>query len=371
MIRKTGLVSVAAALCLLSSLVVAEDLAKEPPKNIPQMSSSSQKSATVTFGCSGVIIAVDGKHAYGLSAAHCCRVGKTFEFETADGGGGIARWVAEDSDLDLSLFKCWSKDVSKSVPVYREVGGDLAKNVRAIGYGVWGRKLLDYVGPETINDGLDRSLFTVEGGTFKNGDSGAGVMAFGGVVGIISHGEDNKHTYTSRHSQIVTFLDRHKEMSGKLFRKRGENLDAPPAPGQTIRSPVETGGHNHEGDSWRSLKTDRDRTVAIAKLQEEIAKLRKQIGASSPDVAAAVRKHVESIKSELRGLPGKDGKKGEDGKDGKSVTGKDGATGLPGQSGTVTIILIGIDGKEISRVEGVETGSVARVRLKRILESKE
>ena len=349
---------------------------------------TSHRDATLEFGCSGVVIAIDGEHAYGLSAAHCCRVGSTFEFETSSGGTGWARWIAEDATTDLSLFKLWAKDVSAAMPVYREVGGDISQKIRAVGHGRWGLKLLDYAGDKTINRGMLRSEFAVRGGTFRGGDSGSGVVAYGGVVGIITHGSGGSVCYAARHGEIVEFLDAEEKsfgLLGKLCRQKRDdccgsgsgNSEAPPPPGDGIRPP---------DGSWSLLDSDADRRAAIAALQEQVAELQKQIANQSPIpvpdvsdiVAAQVTKYIASIRGDLVGQDGKPGKDGEngnpgrdgiDGRAGQSGIGKDGAEGLPGPSGTVTIVLIGADGKEIRRVSNVESGSVARVRLTRVLES--
>ncbi len=65
------------------------------------------------------------------------------------------------------------------------------------------------------------------------------------------------------------------------------------------------------------------------------------------------------------GPPGIPGERGPMGLAGS--TGPAGPKGEPGPPGTVTVVLVDEDGKEVKRVENVESGSVVRLNVKKIL----
>lgn len=67
---------------------------------------------------------------------------------------------------------------------------------------------------------------------------------------------------------------------------------------------------------------------------------------------AELRKEVDELKKKLE-QPPSPGKDGRDGKD--------------GEPGTITIILIGENGKELKRATGVMSGSVVRLPVRRYL----
>ena len=146
-------------------------------------------------------------------------------------------------------------------------------------------------------------------------------------------------------------------------------------------------------DDDNDLDSDNDRRDAIAKIQERLEALEKLLQGMNdkPDesqkvIRVAVSEYVESIKGQLVGPPGKDGgsgpagkdgndgspgANGKDGRDGQPVPGQPGRDGLPGKAGTITIVLVSEDGKEISRYTGVESGSVAKLKLSKVLLSGE
>lgn len=76
-------------------------------------------------------------------------------------------------------------------------------------------------------------------------------------------------------------------------------------------------------------------------------------------------------------VPGRDGAQGPPGVPGErgpagvaglaGATGPIGPKGEPGPPGTVTVVLVDEDGKEVKRVENVESGSVVRLNIKKIL----
>lgn len=336
------------------------------------------KASVRLSGCSGIVIAIVGEHAYGLSAAHCSRVNREFQYTNYDGSTGYARWIAEDNKTDLALWKGWAKDVKGSMPVWEELVTSIPDLSRTTGDGKHGRKTLQYRSGVTINRSLSRVRYDVIRGTFAGGDSGGGVTADGGVVGIISHSGGKSVCYTSSHDQIVDFL-KGQETCFRLkclfrrgcCRKPDYIVDkAPPI------EPPPPGG---------DLDSDKDRRDAIADIQRRLVGLEELLKGleGKPDdskavIKVAVSEYIETIKSQLVGVAGKDGSSGKgqdgkpgaagkDGRDGQAITGKTGLDGLPGKAGTITIVLVSEDGKEISRYTRVESGSVARLKLTKVL----
>jgi len=74
----------------------------------------------------------------------------------------------------------------------------------------------------------------------------------------------------------------------------------------------------------------------------------------------------------LAGVAGPAGVAGRDGVDGKpgerGAQGSKGEPGPPGPPGTVTVVLVDENGKEVKRVENVQSGSVVRLNIKKILQ---
>ena len=79
---------------------------------------------------------------------------------------------------------------------------------------------------------------------------------------------------------------------------------------------------------------------------------------SQDDVAKAVAAWMSVNGKSLKGNDGSNGRDGIDGKPGKA-----------GETGTVTVILIGADGKEISRATA-QAGSIVKLSTKQFLTSK-
>ncbi len=171
-------------------------------------------------GCSATIILKHGKHAWGLSAAHCANsVGTEFTFGNPDGSEGRGRWIAIDRDHDLSLFICWSESVLGVAPVPCHQTPDWTLASEAIGYTrrqgpKW--KQIKPHGLRTIsssNGRFRRMMFAPTFGPFAGGDSGGGVFYAGDwLVGVMTHGEDNRDIYAATLPQIKAFLKAHRSL---------------------------------------------------------------------------------------------------------------------------------------------------------------
>jgi len=220
-------------------------------------------------GCSGTIIGRNSTVAIGVSAAHCApKLGGVSYFENRDGTGGNVRWIFVDQKKDLSLFKCWSRDVLGVYPVQRKL---LAVKYEGCGY-PRGK------GPEITRlrfDGLHniqnlpekRWMFRVEKGKFSNGCSGGGVFSKGALIGVTTHGSKNeKYLFSAPHMQLVSFLE-----------KAQKSTKVPVFGGVSKTSPEEK--IDIEG---LPLGSDVDRTRAIIHIlkvmkeqREELARIRR------------------------------------------------------------------------------------------------
>ena len=158
-------------------------------------------------GCSGTIIKIHGKHAWGISAAHCAgRLNSEFTIGNPDGTETAARWIAIDKSVDLALFITWSADVMASAKVSEHVP-DFSKRIEAVGYPSgngpkW--KRFRFVSTDSINRGMRRTVYRNDGpGRFGSGDSGGGVFYDGDhLIGVMSHGGPRASTP----GQVVAFL---------------------------------------------------------------------------------------------------------------------------------------------------------------------
>lgn len=151
-------------------------------------------------GCSGTIIKIEGKTAWGVSAAHCAsNVGDQFTIGLPTGGESQARWIAIDRGVDLSLFIAWAVDGMGSAKVCSSSLPDWSKDVEAIGYpGGSGPKWKRFKYYRTEGHGQagsrryfnSRYLFRNLGpGVFAGGDSGGGVFYDGDhFIGVMTHG---------------------------------------------------------------------------------------------------------------------------------------------------------------------------------------
>jgi len=208
-------------------------------------------------GCSGVIIRKGGEISVGVSAQHCTgSVGSVSRFLNPDGTGGYVRWIAEDEDSDLSLFRAWTKD-TKGVTVAVQPNAEKPDKK----YDGWGYpkgrgpewKRLEWKGTFNI-EGLKnpRHQFKVREGVFYNGDSGGGVFNKGKLFGITSHGsKGHKYLFSCTKEQLNAFLKREADkLDTKLVQWDGNK--APP------------------------LGSDRDRTAALAAVIEKLAEMEKE-----------------------------------------------------------------------------------------------
>lgn len=208
-------------------------------------------------GCSGTIISIQGKVAYGVSAAHCAKAeGATVTFTLPSGKGGVARWVHIDRDVDMSIFMCWSVDVDTAYKVKRK---PVLKNYVSCGYpkGKGPRIISCKFEGETglRNFGKPRWEFDVDDTSFNKGCSGSGVFSDGSLVGVVSHGsDDNDEMYSSTHSQLFAFITKAEtELETLLFEGGAE----------------EKSDFVYEGIP---LGSDVDRTKAIVHILSELKK---------------------------------------------------------------------------------------------------
>jgi hypothetical protein len=212
-------------------------------------------------GCSGTIIARGKLKAYGLSCEHCCRVGKEFDFTCSDGTTkGVGRWLAEDDDLDLAIFVCWSKDTIGAVKLYRTlpVGRVVACGFPG-GKGPAKKTLVPVSNTVISNLPGRRYRFDVKAGHFAGGDSGGGVFIGDGLISVMSHGEDDDEAFGSQHSDLVAVCERWQKKATEPLIAKGD----PPA----------------EGDRTAQSKMwgDKDRTAQILAIWKAIEKA-KQAG---------------------------------------------------------------------------------------------
>ena len=205
-------------------------------------------------GCSGVLIKKGDVVTVGVSAQHCTgRVGTTVYFNNPDGTGGVARWIAEDVESDLSLFRVWTKDTKGVVAPVQADSEKPDKVFRGLGYPRGEgpkRKVLTFEGTFHI-DSLagERNQFSVDSGVFYNGDSGGGVFNKGKLFAITSHGSKNhKHLFSCTKKQLNAFLKR-----------EADNLDTKLVEWDISKAPP--------------LGSDKDRTVALAAVIKKLAEL--------------------------------------------------------------------------------------------------
>ena len=233
--------------------------------------------ATVSLGCTGVIVSRGERWSYGLSASHCANVGKRFALTSRDGDIHEGEWLAKDEDSDLSLFRVKSSDSLgvAAVPVSIPSGVPVAYG------GYKGRKPdridIRRVGIVSLtNLPAKRTEYRVVAGKFGSGCSGGPVFVAGQTIGVQTHGDkDNEEMYAANLKQVRGFLIKNQDKA---------------------ESPLVR------------LDSDKDRTAAI----KDILKRLKDIESNKPD----------------KGQPGQQGK-----------AGPPGVAGPPGRDADTTELL--------------------------------
>ena len=152
---------------------------------------------------------------------------------------------------------------------------------------------------------VGRSAYRVKAGKFRDGSSGGGVFQGGRLIGVASHGRDDKVLLACEPKQLDTFLrDAQRAVSVSLM------SGAPPAPGGS----PEPSESLLEGP----LKSDRDRASAIAAIRQFLVDFKPPVPADAkpdPKQAAEIRDirtamtrlesrlgDLEKIESRLRDL---------------------------------------------------------------------
>jgi len=231
-------------------------------------SSTFPRGSVQVGGCSGTLIYRDLEYTYGVSAAHCSgKPGESVRIVLQNGRAIQGEWVSAEPSSDLALFRM---EVSEPKLTLAQVTPALPQG-RVTAMGRHGLKHLKSMGADKITDTstgkvLSRRGYTVEKGKYRNGDSGSGVYAGGILVGVASHGKDDKELYAASHAQLVKFL---KERNAF--------------------------GPGPEGSDWG----DKDRTREILALKRRLSELESAGGKAGPVGPA--------------GPAGRDGRDGEPG----------------------------------------------------------
>jgi hypothetical protein len=167
--------------------------------------------------CSGSVIWKGPEYSYALTASHC--VGDTdsvIAVEFVNGEKSKARVIAEDRSYDLALLKLWSRDVIDVVQPSASFSPTKDSRFVAVGFtsGVGPKlKTITVQGAAPRMNIADGNEFKVDSGPFAGGDSGGGIYletptGFR-LVGVMSHGQDDKMIQGSQYNQTVGFLQRH------------------------------------------------------------------------------------------------------------------------------------------------------------------
>lgn len=187
-----------------------------PPKAVgeftgtPQHVLASVKMRNGGSTCSGTVIGHCDESSLIISCAHCVagNVGNSCEWINSDGSKFEAKLIAYDRNLDLSLFLGPSKGpIGVSfIPTILPTSAKWS----AAGYTGGGSLAVKSVQP-------NGRTYYVHNGTFGGGDSGGGVFADGGLVGVISTcpggnpaRSRNRHIGVScSHSKLVAWVRKH------------------------------------------------------------------------------------------------------------------------------------------------------------------
>lgn len=84
----------------------------------------------------------------------------------------------------------------------------------------------------------------------------------------------------------------------------------------------------------------------------------------SPGIAVLL-KRIGALESKVASLESRQPEKGDPGENGER-----GVAGPPGEPGSITVVLIDSNGNEISKAEGLNAGSVVRLKIDRFLKEK-
>jgi hypothetical protein len=319
--------------------------------------------------CSGTVIAVgpSGGSAYGLSAAHCARVGTEFRLGFVDGSIGSAKWLAADAQKDIALFVCWADDVLAHAPVPDSLPSADPQFVSFPGGSGPKVSRLTYQDDYGTNGTAGRARFAVANGQFSGGSSGAGVFRDGVLTSVVTNGHDGGPAYGCYHNDLVAFVranaDKFRECSPLV--KCVDGICAKDANGTWRPSPnVAIVLPKNERQNKDTL-TDKAATARILKLEQQVADLATRLAnLEAGGKSDAPLPPVEDPKKDPPPAPlpvavaGKDGAPGRDGRDGKDAVG---APGKDGKSGTVSIVLQWADGKPIASLANLVAGSKVTV----------
>lgn len=163
----------------------------------------------------------------------------------------------------------------------------------------------------------------------QQGQSGGALFSERGLAGVVKW-TDSRSSYATPGFQVAA-MARHYRVKLKV-KARGVIAPLPPAPAPPVAGPPA------EKNPWFP---DSDTPRKLDEMSERI----------------------KAIEETLKKLPA--GPAGPAGKEG--AAGLPGPAGPVGPAGTVTVILIGPDGKEIKRAEQVQTGSVVRLDISKVL----
>ena len=218
-------------------------------------------------GGSATVIATRGEKAWAISAEHVSSgIGKQVSFTCSDNRtSGTGTWVAEDPTTDLALLEVRSRDTIGVAPIYRQLQrGRLVACGFPKGKGPAPKRFAWVEDTKITNLTARRYRFAVKEGRFRGGDSGGGVFVNGSLVSVISHGaDDDEVAYGATHRDILAFLGRQEEKTGKLVK------DDPPDSAEE---------DSKEAWSWG----DRDRTHQIIELWKAIKNQPQKTGPPGP-----------------------------------------------------------------------------------------
>ena len=236
------------------------------------------ESASVQVGgCSGTVVQVTGRTAWIISAEHCSRQVESPRVESSLGWSSVAVLRHSDKRLDLALYsttlpKGATQD-AVSIPESMPKGTPVAWGYPG-GKGPTQAILVPTGRQEFSNIPIAKSTYDVSKGRFRNGSSGGGVFVGDSLVGVQTHGKDDKEVYATSLADIRAFSFASKARCGVNLIPGSSDLSSP-------------------------LESDSDRTAAIAEIRRLLKGLQAKPGPPGP-----------------QGAPGPAGAKGISGKDG-------------------------------------------------------